>query len=246
MVSYKDYLEKVPALKSKMETSYQNLLSVIYGEDNAITQGGSGNSLNDNDLEFLFQEVYQVVVITSTALNAQTARNMLSVYQRFFKEGNLTSEKIIEIDNELNSNKVRVAVFCGLPKEIKNVDGETPLVVAPPTDVVFDVETRTIDPEKLIGEPIEYTPSGTTSTEYASANWTIEYGKGEVHVNGNLWGCVGTFNTDGTLISWETPFMITDDKIQETKAMYDYMNMNLDFKLMFSSYLAYRISSQTW
>ena len=40
MVSYKDYLEKVPALKSKMETSYQNLLSVIYGEDNAITQGG--------------------------------------------------------------------------------------------------------------------------------------------------------------------------------------------------------------
>lgn len=40
MVSYKKYLDANPALKDVLEKSYQNLLSTIYGMDNALTQGG--------------------------------------------------------------------------------------------------------------------------------------------------------------------------------------------------------------
>ena len=247
MVSYKQYLEKSPALESKLKSSYEALLSVIYGEENAITQGGGDNSLNDNDLEFLFLEVYQIVSIINSSLDVRTSRNMLSVYQRFFKEGELTPQQIEQIDSQLNGGKAKVAVFCGLPREIVNNEDEDPMVVEPPTNVVYDVETRTIDPEKLKSNPITYVPSGTTSEDSAIANWTLNCSKGELYPDGNLWCCLGVFNlNDGSFVSWDKPFMVKDSEISTIKSMYDYTVINLDFRLMFSSYLAYRVASQTW
>ena len=197
--------------------------------------------MTDTDLDNLFEQVFQVVAINrnSTGLSTGTCSNLIALYKEHFKEGALSNETINQINNILTGGKVKIAVYCSLPKQVDEND-----VVKPPT-CEFDVNTRQIVPPTVDDEnSISYFPNKENQPDVkdtAPLQWRMSSSKIN-YPDGDLWCCIGEFNMDdGTLVDWDTPFKIADEDVLTKSVQYSYEGLNLDFRLMFNSYLAYKV-----
>lgn len=194
-------------------------------------------------MENLFEQVYQVVAINrnTSGLSTGTCSNLIALYKEHFKEGTLSNETISQINNILTGGKVKVAVYCSLPKQVDSDD-----VVAPPISITFDVNTRQIVPPTVDNpETISYYQNKENDPDLkgsAEVQWRMSPNKIN-YPDGDLWCCIGEFNmSNGTCDGWgDGPFKIADEDVLTKSVQYSYEGLNLDFRLMFNSYLAYKV-----